>query len=132
MALQIETRTSIYTKRIDGIIVQQSKPTVRQSMEDARENVAAFAKLAKGTKMPLMVDLRQIGPTDPGVREYYAGEEAGKNCSAMALVIDSALSSMIGNFFINLNKPLFPCRLFSSISQAEAWLQEEMSIRKAS
>lgn len=116
-----ETPTSIYTIRPDGIILQKVKPGMRQDLKDAQQNMELFLRLAGGQKRPLLVDLRESGPTGPGVREYYA--QHAVHLVASAFLIGSSLSQMIGNFFINLNKPVSPSKLFTSEAQAIAWLK---------
>jgi hypothetical protein len=40
----------------------------------------------------------------------------------VALLVGSPVTRVIGNFFIGLNKPRWPVRLFRSESDALAWL----------
>jgi hypothetical protein len=117
----ITTETSTYTRRADGIIIQRIKPGIRQELKDAEENIAAFRRMAAGRKCALLVDLRETGPTGPGVREYYAKHT--ELLTATALLIGSSLGQIIGNFFLNLNRPVSPCRLFTSEAAALAWLR---------
>jgi hypothetical protein len=116
-----ETPTAFYTLRPDGIIVQCVKNGARQEIKDAQENMDAFVKLAAGQKRLLLVDLRESGPTGRGVREYYA--ENTTRLLASAFIVGSSLSQMIGNFFINVNRPASPCRLFTSEQAAIVWLK---------
>lgn len=116
-----ETKTAIYQVRSDGIIIQKIKPQARQEIKEAQENMAMFLKLAAGQPRFLMVDLREAGPTGAGVRELYAQNTA--HLIALAFLVDSALSRMIGNFFISLNRPQIPCRLFNTEPTAFAWLK---------
>jgi len=60
---------------------------------------------------------------DREARRYFAGEETAKVESAAALLIESPLSKAIGNFFMGLNKPIVPTRLFTSEAEALAWLK---------
>ena len=55
-------------------------------------------------------------------RVYFAGPQTAEVESAAALLIHSPLGRAVGNFFLGLNKPLFPTRLFTSESDALAWL----------
>ena len=43
--------------------------------------------------------------------------------SALALIVGSPLSRIIGNFFLSVNKPLYPARLFDNEASGLAWLQ---------
>lgn len=118
---QVETRTAVYVVRDDGIIVQTVKAGMRQDLAEARENMAMYLELAGGDKRLLLVDLRHAGPTGAGVREFYA--EHSPKLKANAMLIGNALSEMIGNFFIKLNKPDAPTKLFTVEPAAVAWLR---------
>jgi hypothetical protein len=118
-----ETDTCVYVVRDDGIVQQVIKPGKRQELADAEANIAVFEQLAGGQRCRLLVDLRQSGPTGPGVREHYA--KHAEKCIATAMIIDGALSQMIGNFFITLNRPVSPTRLFNSEAAAVAWLKSQ-------
>ncbi len=130
MAEPITTATSIYIVRPDGIIVQRVMPGARQELKDAQENMDVFLRLAAGRKSLLLVDLRESGPTGPGVRELYA--KHSDQLLASALIVGSSLSQMIGNFFLNLNRPPSPCRLFTDEAPALFWLRTHAPGARAS
>ena len=116
------TRTSEYHVRTDGIIVQTVVLADKQSLADARENTAAFARLAGGRKQPLIVDMAVPYSTEPGVRAYYASDEAARCIAALAMVTRSSSARIIGNFFLSINNPGYPCRMFASTDEAVRWL----------
>jgi hypothetical protein len=116
-----ETDTCFYVLRDDGIIQQTVKPNCRQDVPDAEKNMEVFFSLAGGEKRRLLVDLRKSGPTGPGVREYYAKQAV--HLIASAMIVEGSLSEMIGNFFITLNRPPAPTRLFNNEASAVAWLK---------
>jgi len=119
---EIPTRTSRYLLRRDGIVVQRLVSSRVQTLEDARENVAAYAALAGGKKRLGLIDLRMPAPSERGVREYYAGPEATRVCAALALLVPSAAARIIGNLFLAIQAPTFPTRLFNTELDAIAWL----------
>lgn len=55
-------------------------------------------------------------------RVYYAGPATAEIFTAAALPVESMLSRAIANFFLGLNKPLIPTRLFNDEAEAVAWL----------
>lgn len=119
----IETKTSIYALRADGLVEQRLRPGItRQTLDDARENVSAFNQIAAGQPRALLVDLRPNISTEDGVRQHYAGAEAARFCLASALLIGSASGRIVGNFFISISRPPFPTRMFTVESDAVAWL----------
>lgn len=126
----VETKTSVYRLRADGLVEQRLHPgIVRQTLDDARENVAAYNRLVAGQKRGLLVDLRANISTEDGVRQHYAGPEAARFCLASALLIGSASGRIVGNFFISITRPPFPTRMFTVESEAVAWLS--LTVRRA-
>ena len=115
-----KTRTCLLWKR--GIICGRFLPGVEVELEDAIENVRVTARLTEGKRLPVMVDLRAVRSQSADARAYLAGPEALRVTLAVALIIGSPLSRMIGNFYLGFNKPPVPTRLFTSVSEAEGWL----------
>jgi hypothetical protein len=57
--------------------------------------------------------------------ERAAREELAtvKGVTSVAILIDSALSRLIGNVLLNFSKPVTPMRLFTSETEANQWLK---------
>jgi hypothetical protein len=92
------------------------------SLEDARENLAATARLTAGHRALALIDLRPVRTQSPEARALFAGPEAAKVSQAVALLIGSPLSRVLGNFYLRFNRPETPTRLFSSEAEALGWL----------
>ena len=92
------------------------------SAEDARENLAVTTKLCGGVRHPVLVDLRGIRSQSAEARAAFAGPEGSAVSLAVALVIGSPVSRVLGNFYLGFNRPEVPTRLFTSVPDAEAWL----------
>ncbi len=43
--------------------------------------------------------------------------------SAVALIVDTPLSRILGTFFLSVNKPPYPVRMFDDEESAVAWLR---------
>ncbi len=119
----LETRTAWIWLGGDGIVRELDRPGSAQTLVDAQENVAANAQAALGRRRPLLVDMSAIESISREARVYYAGAEAATVLSAVALLVRSPLSRAIGNFFLGLNRPAVPTRLFSAEAEALAWLR---------
>jgi hypothetical protein len=119
----IETSSAKLFLRKDGIIQVDGRPNAELNLAAAIDAVAAQAVLAAGKKRPLLVNMGLVKSMDRNARVYFAGAEAERNVTAAALVISSMIGRVIGNFFIGLNKSLFPTRLFVSQEEAIAWLR---------
>jgi hypothetical protein len=81
-------------------------------------------KVAGGRKRPALVNISESKTVSAQARVTYSGPDAAKHISRLALIVGSPVSRVIGNFYLGLNKPAFPARLFTSEPSAEQWLRE--------
>lgn len=108
----------------DGIIRSIMHPQAVENIETAKENTAVGVKLSGGIKRPLLLDMSRIKSMDKEARDYYAQGEKRESCEkAVALIIKSPVSRIIGNFFLGLNKTTEPTRLFTDQQKALDWLK---------
>jgi hypothetical protein len=120
----IQTRTQKVWISEDGILHFEILPGSTVGLEDAVESIQAGALLCRGVKRPTLIDIRNIRAIQHEARQYYAGPETANVEKAAALLIGSFIGRVIGNFFLGLNKPLTPTRLFTSEEEAVQWLKE--------
>jgi hypothetical protein len=119
----VVTRTNRNWLRSDGILQSETLPGVSQSLTDAHENTAAYARLTGGRRRPLLLDMRTVsGQLDRAAREYYAGPEYAAVVNATALLVGSPVGRMIGTFILRLARPVAPIRVFTTEPEALAWL----------
>jgi hypothetical protein len=120
----IDTRTERLWLHPDGYVIGVVRPGLNSDLDDAIANVAAVGRLAGGKPRPLLLDLRAHANTvTRECREYYAGAEAQKVNLAVAMLVRSNVSRVLGNFFLGLNKTRFPLRLFADPDEAVRWLR---------
>ena len=91
--------------------------------EDGLEIIEAVAQIAQAKRLPVMVDIRKAKGASHACRKLFQGEELAKYQSAAALIVDSPISYLVGNFFIGLNKTPFPLQIFTNEDKALDWLQ---------
>ena len=95
-----------------------------QTLKTAKENIDAQERIRDAVnrkKTRVLIDMRQTTKIGREAREYYAGERTASIQTATALLISSAVSVVIANFFMGLNKPLSPTRLFTAPEPAIAF-----------
>lgn len=117
------------TERIwlqDGVIRCVVLPTANHTLADAHENDRAVASLAGDRRLPMLLDTRASRGLDRDARVYYVRPEAAQTLAALAMLIDSQIGRIFGNFFMSVNKPPFPLRLFTNESDALAWLKGQI------
>jgi hypothetical protein len=116
--------TCFYTwKGEDGIVRTKVKPGADVTVEYAKENSEAVNALYTGHKFPLLIDSRGIRSMTRDARNQFTTKGRETNTMAFAIIIDSAVSKVVGNFFLGINKPAVPTRLFDNETEAEAWLK---------
>ena len=123
--LKVETSTQkLYWDSENEIVWGElfADPTEEQAEEnvDAQERVRDI--LGK-TKTRVLVDMTAISEISKEARDYFANERTASIQRATALLTSSPVSRVIGNFFMGLNKPISPTRLFTDPRGAIKWLQ---------
>ncbi|MBK7861542.1 MAG: hypothetical protein IPJ65_23595 [Archangiaceae bacterium] len=91
---------------------------------DAREHLGVMSRLTGGQKARVLVDLRAARSQSREARQLYSGAESDAHTCCCALVVGSPISRVLGSFFLGLNKPRYPTRIFTSPEDAERWLEQ--------
>lgn len=125
-----ETRTAYIERHPSGCVVVRVGG-IEQTVDDARENVAASIELAGGPRLaPLLVDIARTAPLQSEVRHYYVGGALHENFTAVGLLVEpSAMGRMMGNVFVRMieaahegRADVAPTQVFEDEASAIAWL----------
>jgi len=118
-----ETRTAIIYIEKD-IIFLTYKEKADVGVEEIEENIKVKTEMQKGKPMKTLVDVRGVWQYSDEARKIVGGEEFKKITIAMAVVTGKSLPiKMIANFFMRINKPLTPTKLFGTKEKALLWLK---------
>ncbi len=93
--------------------------------ELAKENIDAQERVRDSlgkAKTRVLVDMRATTEISKEARDYLANERTASVQRATALLVRSPVSRVIGNFFMGLNKPISPTRMFTDTAAAIEWL----------
>lgn len=107
----------------DGICRTKTKPQAEIELEQAMENSVAVNGFYRDKKFPLLIDARNIKYIAREARKHFSTNGRETRINSFALIVKSPLSRVIGNFFMGLNKPAIPARLFDSEAEAVRWLK---------
>ena len=119
----IDTRTARIEILETGIVVARLSDQL-QTVDDARQNLDACARLAEPDRKPLLVDIRAAKPLLPEVRHTYMGERLDQSFAAMGLLVrGSPLGRTMGNVYLRIARPGIPTRIFAQEPKAMAWLR---------
>jgi hypothetical protein len=119
----VKTRTAQIEVLEDRIVVVRLGDLV-QTVDDARENLDACARLAAPDRKPLLSDIRQAKPLMPEVRRVYMGESLVAFAAMAMLVRSTPLGRTMGNVYLKIARPAIPSKLFAQEAKALAWLRD--------
>lgn len=108
----------------DGIARTKVKAGSEVVLEDAQENSLVINSFYVDRKFPLMIDARGIKSISRDARNFFTTNGRETNTLAFGILIDSSISKVVGNFFLGINKPAVPTKLFQDEINAEEWLQK--------
>jgi hypothetical protein len=107
----------------DGICRTVTKQQAEIDLEAAKENTAAVFSFYRGRKFPLLVDARNIKSMTREARQHLSINGRETLITSFAILVKSPLSRVIGNFFMGINRPSVPARVFDNETLAIQWLK---------
>jgi hypothetical protein len=118
----IETKTAqIYLKNDILYLTYNEKSVI--GIEEIKENLEARIKLQEAKRVLTFVDVREVWEYSPEARAIVGGDDFKAITIAMAVVVGYALPiKIIANFFMKINKPNYPTKLFKNEENAIKWL----------
>ena len=107
----------------DGVFTGRFK-AANVTMPVAKKMSDWRMKQSKGKLHRAISDIRFLTKMEPDVRAFLASPEACENLMAGAIIVRSTFQKIAGNFFIAINRPQVPARLFTTEEEALAWLEK--------
>lgn len=95
--------------------------------EEAIEIAETIEKICKGEKHCILTDTTGVvGQVEPLAREILSTHAGySKVRKAEAFVVESLANRLIANFYIKLNRPKNPTKIFNNYDRALAWLRAQ-------
>jgi len=115
---------SIFETSFDprGFIISRVAPLAEINLEHAKVNSAKVRELSGDQAYPILVDMRNIRSISKEARDHFAMRGRKPGVVAIAMLVSSPLSRIIGNFFLGLNQPEVPTKMFTERTSAEVWI----------
>lgn len=110
-------------------VIRGTYTVAEETLVDARANMEAVRQLSGGQPALLLIDSRMLRHMTPQVRAYYVSEETARIIRALAIVIGSPLSRLMGNVFLRFQNSRVPTKLFTDDAQAVRWLVRYREVR---
>lgn len=108
----------------DGIARTCVKENAEITLDLAIQNTEMVNTLFKVKKFPIMIDSRGIKSMSREAREHFSTKGRDPKTNAFGIIIGSPISRVLGNFYLGINKPSVPTRLFNNEEDALLWLKQ--------
>jgi hypothetical protein len=93
-------------------------------LEKSVKMIETRLSMCKGKPYPFLADVTRVKSIDRASREAFSHGKGVELMTACALIIASPVNQLLGNFFMFVNKPTIPTKLFTSQSEALMWLEK--------
>lgn len=110
----------------DGLLVLEYKQAVKVDGDLHIQVQRGIKQITKGTAYPILVLAHPRMDAGSKPRQDGTKNDQNKCSKAMAIVCHTLAQRLVGNFYINVQKPARPTKLFTSRSDAEKWLTQFM------
>jgi hypothetical protein len=108
--------------RDDGILAYYPIRGLVLTHAIAMQLIEVGLQLIDGPK-PTLVLMQHMARVEREARAFFASEEYMRLCSQTALVVGSPVSRVIASFFVGLNRPKYPVKVFEDPELAAEWLR---------
>ena len=92
-------------------------------VEHVKQIIRSIGEIGGEKKYPVLIVVNEFILPTTEARNYLATSESNPYGTAAAYVIQSFSQKLVGNFYLNYNKPFRPTRLFNSEEKALEWLK---------
>ncbi len=117
-----EKLTVAVTLEPGGVLVYTYPDGVELDLPDAEALIAKAMQLTDCPR-PCLILIGKRVKLSREARDYFARHPDNRAVTAAAaMVVQSAIGRMIGNFFVGLNRSRFPQQVFDNEGKARAWL----------
>jgi len=126
-----EITTSVSSVRIvdnnllHWIYANDAVVTITQAEEEV-DRIGALVDEHALQSTRLLIDIRPLRSIDRAASKLFASDEVHERyrIQALGLLVESRISSAIGNFYMKVRRPKHPTRLFTNEDNARQWLAE--------
>jgi hypothetical protein len=115
----------IKTRIENGIFIGEYENGIQLDLEIAKKMVADRLKLQAGKSYPAVIHLNNVKSNSKAVRTYLATEGI-EGISHGAFVVKNFYERVFINFFLLVDVPKVPSRVFQTEEEAIIWLQAEI------
>jgi hypothetical protein len=106
-----------------GILYFVYKKNAAIDLNAAKQIVDERIRFQQQKDYPIFCDIRGIKNIDKAARDFLA-KEGSSYTKGVAVVVDTPMTKIISNFYLGLNKPIAPTKMFTDRQEALNYLQQ--------
>ncbi len=110
----------------NGILYFALREDVELGWAEADEITTVLIEVSEGKPVTILLDARVHFQVKEEGRNYFSRADYPPNLRAAAVVSSLLPVRMLVNFYLRINKPHYPTRLFSAMEDAEVWLRKHL------
>jgi hypothetical protein len=114
----------VYYELQGDLLVVTYKKDIKVNPEMAKDIIRERHEFTNNKPVVLLVYNQGVVRMDKKAREYLSSGDGVKGIIAAGIVVGSPFTSFMANFFVSVNKPKMPVRVFSNSEDALTWLQK--------
>jgi hypothetical protein len=107
----------------EGIFYCYFKEIEVMDLDFTKASVQHRLAFMEGQSYPCFFDITRVKQTTKEARDYLA-DKGNDLVSASAILVSSPMLKMMANFYIMVNKPKNPTRMFTDKESALEWLRQ--------
>ncbi|QNF35223.1 hypothetical protein HUW51_21805 [Adhaeribacter swui] len=107
----------------DGIFQCYFKPMEVLDINVAHVTVRDRLNFLKKNSYPSLFDISEVKQTTKEARDFMANE-GNELVLASAMIVSNPMLKMMANFYVMVNKPKNPTKLFTDVNSALEWLAQ--------
>ena len=120
-----ETSNSILEYK-NNIMVVRLKEYADINLETMIEQHEAQKSLVGKDKYAVLVDGSKNSNPTPEAKKYMANHNPPNRMATAIVSNNNTATVIVGNFYIKMNKPVIPTKLFKSEDKAMQWLKQKL------
>lgn len=117
-----EISLTIYENRIYHVFIPQFEKVNREVIDAGY----AFLDANGGGEFYNIFQFESFAEVDPETREWAASSDNNNYTICDAIVIGSKSQKLITDFYLRINRPVKPTKVFFSLSKAADWIKTQM------
>jgi hypothetical protein len=94
-----------------------------ETLELVKEMVKKMGEMVNYSQVPILARHEDFALPGKANRDYWAKKESCPYSKAEAFMIGSTGLKLIANFYLKINKPERPTRMFTDEEEAVTWLK---------